>query len=504
MILCKKCNASIDDDAKFCTYCGAEVKQEEVSVENIPSNTVTTVLEEKKIIVLLKKIGIFLLAAILVLLLKVVLVGLNYLIDDQIKLTRGAFLFVGVWLIIYGKLLKHHSANALGGLLIFFYILGSTFLSIQSSPDPMMRIFFDNYKINAKEKISEKVTPDVDQKQVEEISALAQMQKQYIEEYDTTLISYEYNKQKCKIFDIKILLRNSNYILEDIYIGYTINDKQWWFKNTPLAFPQNVYVGCESIEDVSQIKEIKTKKNADLTKKSVVQNDKIIETSTPKDYFENGKIFYQQENYAKAIEFFEKSCAERYALGCMALGLIYEEGKGAAINISASKNLYKKACDFGSGDGCFLLGSLYNKDDSIEYNPTKARALFEQACDQGSLDGCAHLGAMYELGAGIKQNKTKAIELFEKVCDGDRFDGCVVLGHLYQEDKNSMGKAKQAYEKACTGGISSGCNNLGIWYIKGDNVPQDNEKALEYFNKACNMKDENGCKNYIKVKNKIK
>lgn len=38
MIQCKKCNANIDDNAKFCTYCGAEVKQEEILIQDIPIN----------------------------------------------------------------------------------------------------------------------------------------------------------------------------------------------------------------------------------------------------------------------------------------------------------------------------------------------------------------------------------------------------------------------------------------------------------------------------------
>ena len=38
---------------------------------------------------------------------------------------------------------------------------------------------------------------------------------------------------------------------------------------------------------------------------------------------------------------------------------------------------------------------------------------------------------------------------------------------------------------------------------EGKVIKQNNQKALEYFNKACKLKDEDGCKNYIKLKSQM-
>ncbi len=58
-----------------------------------------------------------------------------------------------------------------------------------------------------------------------------------------------------------------------------------------------------------------------------------------------------------------------------------------------------------------------------------------------------------------------------------------------------------AKNKAYDGGYAIGCSNLGSMYLNGDGVRQDKSKALQLFGKACDMKDEDGCKNYAILKN---
>ncbi|HEC1790515.1 TPA: sel1 repeat family protein [Campylobacter lari] len=45
-----------------------------------------------------------------------------------------------------------------------------------------------------------------------------------------------------------------------------------------------------------------------------------------------------------------------------------------------------------------------------------------------------------------------------------------------------------------------GCSNLGVMYVNGKGVRKDTSKALEYFGKACDLKSDEGCQNYARLK----
>jgi len=56
------------------------------------------------------------------------------------------------------------------------------------------------------------------------------------------------------------------------------------------------------------------------------------------------------------------------------------------------------------------------------------------------------------------------------------------------------------FKKACEGRYAIGCTDLGIAYQAGLGVRQNNAEALKYFGKACDLKDEEGCEKYAKLK----
>jgi TPR repeat protein len=46
-------------------------------------------------------------------------------------------------------------------------------------------------------------------------------------------------------------------------------------------------------------------------------------------------------------------------------------------------------------------------------------------------------------------------------------------------------KAVEFYQKACDLNHGKGCSNLGLSYVNGKGVKQDDIKAVEVFQKAC-------------------
>ena len=59
--------------------------------------------------------------------------------------------------------------------------------------------------------------------------------------------------------------------------------------------------------------------------------------------------------------------------------------------------------------------------------------------------------------------------------------------------KKDEKKAYKHFESACEAGIYEGCANLGIMYLKGQGVPQSNDRARSYLEVACKENERIAC-----------
>lgn len=100
----------------------------------------------------------------------------------------------------------------------------------------------------------------------------------------------------------------------------------------------------------------------------------------------------------------------------------------------------------------------------------------------------------------------EAFEINKKSCDGGNNFGCFLLGHNYEEGlgvKQDTEKAIALYKKGCEGGYGTGCIILAHKYREGEITKKNLLKALEYYGKACDLKEEVGCWEYTKLKEKL-
>ncbi|SMM99363.1 TETRATRICOPEPTIDE REPEAT FAMILY PROTEIN [uncultured Candidatus Thioglobus sp.] len=131
----------------------------------------------------------------------------------------------------------------------------------------------------------------------------------------------------------------------------------------------------------------------------------------------------------------------------------------------------RQSCDLGNGSSCQHLGVVYKlKKDHLQASKfyKKAAKAHKTACYSGSVSGCMSLALIYEYGTGVK-DKFKVIE---------------------------------SYKKACELGDDRGCHVLGVMYERGKGTREDKKEAIKYYGKACNLKSQSGCKNYVRL-NKI-
>lgn len=91
---------------------------------------------------------------------------------------------------------------------------------------------------------------------------------------------------------------------------------------------------------------------------------------------------------------------------------------------------------------------------------------------------------------------TKMISFYGQACANGESEACFNLATIYETGDASVqsnAKALDYYKQACNAGYSLACNNLGILY--GDGTERDYAQAAIYFEKACQLKEQTGCKN---------
>ncbi len=60
-------------------------------------------------------------------------------------------------------------------------------------------------------------------------------------------------------------------------------------------------------------------------------------------------------------------------------------------------------------------------------------------------------------------------------------------------EKQDFSKARKYFERACELKEGDGCGALGGLYYNGDGVKQDSKKATTLFEKACKLGDRKAC-----------
>lgn len=130
-------------------------------------------------------------------------------------------------------------------------------------------------------------------------------------------------------------------------------------------------------------------------------------------------------------------------------------------------------------------------------------AALEQKANQGEEDAQYELGMLYKNGSGVQKDYMKAIEWLTKAADQGEDIAQKNLGEMYE---NGLGvpqdytKAIELYTQSAKQGNAIALMKLGVIYENGKKtIPQDKEKAKEYYKQACLNKSQDGCDAYKRL-----
>ena len=269
--------------------------------------------------------------------------------------------------------------------------------------------------------------------------------------------------------------------------------------NTALIKIENLIVDGKLQQALDALKKIKNDPNVrncenmrlveykikDIESKMLQTAEKMFEQG--EDYFlgRNGK----SKDYAKAVEWYNKSADQGNADAMIRLAECYEEGYGVDKSERKGVEYEKKAAALGNAKAQFWLGNTYTNESygGETRNYAEAVKWYRKSAEQGYAGGQYGLGNMYFVGTGVTKDYAEALKWYRKAAEQDYVFAQNQLGYMYNNGKGvskDYAEAVKWYRKSAEQGDTRGQNNLGYMYQYGYGVPQDYAEAVKWYRKA--------------------
>ena len=218
--------------------------------------------------------------------------------------------------------------------------------------------------------------------------------------------------------------------------------------------------------------------------------------------YEVGDVVLKDEE--RAFKWFKKSADGNCPDGLVKIACYHMGGSNTTEDLTKAEHLLKMASEQNCPEAHYHLGMLYFSSNSIHQNFTQAKRCLENAraagvqdarigtmidlCDRvaigaenGDLEKQRILGEMYFIGERLKQNFTKASFWLQQ----------------YQESGATNAKV-ESYLRVCKNcgmraefGESDAQVELGNCYFRGDVVPMDKARAVQWYARAANKGNAN-------------
>ena len=130
-----------------------------------------------------------------------------------------------------------------------------------------------------------------------------------------------------------------------------------------------------------------------------------------------------------------------------------------------------------------LLGELYNQGLAVRQDPAQAAQWYKLAANRGDAHAMASLALMATDGRGITKDLVQARDWLEKAAAKDEATACYNLALLLinSGSEAEIARAAQLLKVAASAEIGDAQHDLGVLYARGLGVPQDSEKAADWY-----------------------
>lgn len=190
----------------------------------------------------------------------------------------------------------------------------------------------------------------------------------------------------------------------------------------------------------------------------------------------------------EAVERFKRGAEKGRADAQYKLGICYDLGRGVSQSDEEAAKWYKIAAENGNNEARVLLGICYKFGWGVQQSDEEALELFVKAADKGDMDVQYYLGTCYDHGWGVPQSIDKAYYWYEKAWEQGHEDAYI---KVWTQDvgKRPLGADDSVdwYIEAAENGDSFAQESLGFFYDIGQWVPQSDEEAVRWYEKAADQ-----------------
>jgi TPR repeat protein len=201
----------------------------------------------------------------------------------------------------------------------------------------------------------------------------------------------------------------------------------------------------------------------------------------------SGLKAFNREDYETALNLWLPLAEQGNAVAQHNLGIIYENGKGVAVDYPEAFQWYSKAAESNYAPSQINLGRMYDSGTGVELDRRAARSWYLKAAEQGIAEAQYNLGLKSFKGEGTAQDYDEAERWFRRAASQDLTNAQYMLGHIYREGHGVTKDYKAAarwYTLAAEQGNFRGQAILGAMYLDGQGVTQDYNIALKWLTLA--------------------
>ena len=207
-----------------------------------------------------------------------------------------------------------------------------------------------------------------------------------------------------------------------------------------------------------------------------------------------------EQDYLKAIEWYERASRANDSEAMNKIGRFYEQGIGVEKNYDKAIEWYEKASFAGCAFSDYLIGNVLLKNPSQD-NIRKALEYFESAVKKegisdalrvmedlarnGNIDAIKRVGILYASGKGVSKNRETAIDWLSKAAELKDSQAMYLIGAIYEEVDN-LGKAFEWYLKAANANFLDATYVVATMYKEGRGTKKNDKQALKWYLKAAN------------------
>lgn len=297
-------------------------------------------------------------------------------------------------------------------------------------------------------------------------------------------------------------------------------EKEWLFKAAKLNSPAALRMIGYSQLFSQKNDPYKIKKNIKLAEENLIKSAELGDMQAAyllgMEYETGWRL---KKDLEKAFQLYQYAASNGHTLSQYRLGTLYSRGLGVKENSKKACDLFEQSSIYPGA--AFNIAICYQTGDGRIKNLKKAHHYFLKAAKKQHVESQLAIAMDFEYGRGVAVNLKKARYWYRNVINnnyksmqdyGMEFNGPQtyklkniakfnLAQMLYQGQGGSVDKKSglSLMKEAANSGLAMAQNSLGVFYINGDGVTKNKNKAIYWFKRAADQNDADAIANLKKL-----